>query len=79
MGQETHDGGEAEEHIGWAVAVTAYRESDAKIEFRTRAYAVGTFHQDDAEEYAREESERLWPQSDGWSLQVAAIQLVRPL
>ena len=51
-------------HYGWAIAVTAYRDTGDNLQIRTRAYSVGTYHQEDAERHAIEESDKLWPQSE---------------
>lgn len=66
-------------HFGWSVAVTAWRETEQGVEFRTRAYGVGTHEADDAIEYAREESAKLWPPALGWEFQFATFQLARPV
>lgn len=67
-----------EQHYGWAIAVTAYRNTPMQYEFGTRAYGVGTDHEEDAIEYARVQSEKLWPPAHGWKLQIATLRLTYP-
>lgn len=64
-------------HIGWAVAVTAHRDLPDGCDYRTRAYAVGTFSEEDAIEYAYTETEKIYSVLLGWDFQVATVRLTQ--
>lgn len=56
---------------GWAVAACAIRDSAIKL----RAYSVGTFYEEDARQYAIDETAKDYPPSDGWQLFTATHKL----
>lgn len=68
--------GDEQIHYGWSVAVTAWREMDDIVQIRTRAYGVGTFHEEDAIEYARAETEKDYSTTLGWQFQIATYHLI---
>lgn len=56
---------------GWCVAAVAIRGDD----FRLRAFSVGTFHEEDARQYAYDEVARDYPPSEGWEITTATHRL----
>ena len=56
---------------GWAVAVLGIRESAWVM----RVFTVGTYHEDDAKQYARAEVAKEYPPTDGWVLHTTTHQL----
>lgn len=56
---------------GWAVAVLGIRDGS----WRLRVFTVGTYHEDDAKQYARSEVAREYPPAEGWVLYTATHQL----
>lgn len=53
---------------GWAVAATAYRETDLEFQVRTRVFTIATHEQPDAERYAYGEIAKDFPPTEGWQI-----------
>lgn len=64
-------------HLGWAIAAVAIRESPMQFQFRLRSFTCGTFHREDAEQYAYDQMARDWLPSEGWVITTTAVAVVR--